>query len=164
MQANINWLKSNHAQLVQDLADIVAIQSVSTDGKHQNEISQSAELTCALMKKAGLENTEILVSNGSNPYAYGEWIGDPKLEFLAEVSPVNFAAKIVDPLLIVQGKEDRTVPPKQARKLIAALEKAGHPPQTIYFANEGHSFREAKTREKLYMEIEKFLAQHLAAK
>jgi cysteinylglycine-S-conjugate dipeptidase len=78
MQANISWLEANHPQLVQDLADLVAIQSVSTDGEHQKEIDQSAELTCSLMKKAGLQNVEILSSDGSNPYAYGEWIGDPK--------------------------------------------------------------------------------------
>ena len=77
MQANIDWLKKNHNSLVQDLADLVAIQSVSTDGEHQKEIESSAKLTCAHMKKAGLQNIEILTVDGSNPYAYGEWIGDP---------------------------------------------------------------------------------------
>ncbi len=78
MQANIDWLSKNHASLVQDLADLVAIPSVSTDGKHQKEIDQSAELTGAQMKKAGLQNVEILRVEGSNAYAYGEWIDDPK--------------------------------------------------------------------------------------
>ncbi len=102
-------------------------------------------------------------------YAYAffrEWIGDPKLapELLAEISPVNFAEKITAPLLIVQGKEDRTVPPKQARKMIAALEKAGRPPQELFLANEGHSFKDEKSRVKHYTELEQFLARHLAPK
>jgi dipeptidyl aminopeptidase/acylaminoacyl peptidase len=95
---------------------------------------------------------------------YREWIGDPKLEFLESVSPVNFAAKITAPLLIAQGKDDRTVPPKQARKMVSAMEKAGRPVQSLYFANEGHNFREEKNRVKLLAEIEKFLAKNLAAK
>ncbi len=78
MKANIDWLTKNHAALVQDLTDLVAIPSVSTDGQHQKEIDQSGELTCVQMKKAGLQNVEVLRVEGSNAYAYGEWIDDPK--------------------------------------------------------------------------------------
>ncbi len=115
--------------------------------------------------------TDITKERKGEEYRYAylffrEWIGDPKLapEFLAEVSPVNFAAKIPAPLLIVQGKEDRTVPPKQARKLIAALEKAGRPPQELFIPKEGHNFKDEKSRSKLYGELEQFLAKHLAPK
>src|SRR2546430_3036091 len=77
MQANLEWLNKNHANLVKDLADLVAIPGVSTDGEHQKEIEQSAELTREQMRRAGLQKTEILRCNGSNPYAYGEWLGAP---------------------------------------------------------------------------------------
>ncbi len=94
-----------------------------------------------------------------------EWIGDPKLdaEFLASISPVNFAAKISAPLFIVQGKDDRIVPPKQARKMVDALEKTGHPPQVLYFSGEGHGFKQEKNRAKLFREMEVFLAKNLAS-
>jgi dipeptidyl aminopeptidase/acylaminoacyl peptidase len=115
--------------------------------------------------------TDIIKERKGEEYKFSyqhfrEWIGDPKLnqEFLAGISPVNFAAKITAPVLIVQGKDDKTVPPKQARKLVAALEKAGRPPQTLYFANEGHSFAKEKNRTKLFLEIEQFLARNLAPK
>lgn len=77
MQEQLNWLKTHHEQLVQDLADLVAIRSVSTDGEHQAEIGKSAELTCEQMRRAGLQNVEILNTEGSYPYAYGEWTGAP---------------------------------------------------------------------------------------
>jgi acetylornithine deacetylase/succinyl-diaminopimelate desuccinylase-like protein len=77
MPAHLDWLKKNHANLVKDLADLVAIRSVSTDGQHQREIDQSAALTAELMRRAGLQNVEILTCDGSNPYAYGEWLGAP---------------------------------------------------------------------------------------
>src|SRR5262249_52364392 len=73
--AVLDWLKNNHTSLVRDLADLVAIRSVSTDGEHQKEIDQSAALTCEQMRRAGLQKVEVLRTGGSNPYAYGEWLG-----------------------------------------------------------------------------------------
>lgn len=77
MKKVLGWLNENHANLVRDLTDLVAIPSISTDREHQKEIEQSAALTCEQMKQAGLNNVEILRCGGSNPYAYGEWLGAP---------------------------------------------------------------------------------------
>ncbi len=90
----LDWLQTNHSQLIQDLADQVAIQSISTDGQHQKEIDQTAELTCTQMKQAGLQNVRILKTADSNPYAYGEWLnapGKPTVFLYAhhDVQPVN---------------------------------------------------------------------------
>jgi acetylornithine deacetylase/succinyl-diaminopimelate desuccinylase-like protein len=90
----VEWLDRHHEELVQDLARLVAIQSVSTDGQHAREIQQSAELTCEQMRQAGLQNVAILKTKDSNPYAYGEWLGAPgkPTVFLYahhDVQPVN---------------------------------------------------------------------------
>jgi acetylornithine deacetylase/succinyl-diaminopimelate desuccinylase-like protein len=77
MKPILDWLSKNQAACVKDLAELVAIQSVSTDGEHQKEVGQSAELTCEHMRRAGLGNVEILSCGDSNPYAYGEWLGAP---------------------------------------------------------------------------------------
>jgi acetylornithine deacetylase/succinyl-diaminopimelate desuccinylase-like protein len=77
MQQVLDWLKANEERQVRELADLVAIQSVSTDGEHQKEIDESAGLTCEQMRQAGLHNITILKSGDSNPYAYGEWLGAP---------------------------------------------------------------------------------------
>lgn len=91
----LNWLNSHHADLVRDLAALVAIPSISTDGEHQKEVEQSAELTCAQMRRAGLQNVAILSTGGSNPYAYGEWLGasgKPTVFLYAhhDVQPTNY--------------------------------------------------------------------------
>jgi acetylornithine deacetylase/succinyl-diaminopimelate desuccinylase-like protein len=96
MQAVLKWLKDNDARLVRALADLVAIQSISTDGEHQKEIGQTADLTCQLMRDTGLRNVAVLRSGDSNPYAFGEWLGAPgkPTVFLYahhDVQPVNFA-------------------------------------------------------------------------
>src|SRR4051812_42128667 len=71
------WLKSHHADLVRDLTDLVAVRSVSTDGEHQAEVGQAADLTCEQMRRAGLDNVAVLRTGDSNPYSYGEWLGAP---------------------------------------------------------------------------------------
>jgi acetylornithine deacetylase/succinyl-diaminopimelate desuccinylase-like protein len=76
-KAVLGWLADHHEQLVKDLSDLVAIQSISTDGEHAREIEQSAALTCEQMKRAGLQNVTVLRTGDSNPYAYGEWLGAP---------------------------------------------------------------------------------------
>src|SRR6478609_11541550 len=73
----LGWLDANHDTLVRDLAELVAVRSVSTDGEHQKEVEQSAALTCEQMRRAGLNNVEVLRCGDSNPYAYGEWLGAP---------------------------------------------------------------------------------------
>jgi acetylornithine deacetylase/succinyl-diaminopimelate desuccinylase-like protein len=96
MTAVQDWLQKNHGALVRDLADLVAIPSISTDGEHQKEIDKTAALTCEQMRQAGLQNVAVLRSGNSNPYAYGEWLGAPgkPTVFLYahhDVQPINFA-------------------------------------------------------------------------
>jgi acetylornithine deacetylase/succinyl-diaminopimelate desuccinylase-like protein len=91
----LNWLDNHHGDLVRDLAALVAIASISTDGEHQKEIEQTAELTCEQMRRAGLQNVTTLRSSGSNPYAYGEWLGaagKPTVFLYAhhDVQPTNY--------------------------------------------------------------------------
>lgn len=71
------WLESHYNDLERDLGELVAIESVSTDGAHQAEIDRSAEHVAGLMTKAGLKNVEVLRSERFNPYVYGEWLEAP---------------------------------------------------------------------------------------
>jgi acetylornithine deacetylase/succinyl-diaminopimelate desuccinylase-like protein len=77
MKQVLDWLSKNHDGIVKNLADLVSVPSISTDGVHQKEVEQSAALTCEQMRQAGLHNVELLRTDGSNPYAYGEWLGAP---------------------------------------------------------------------------------------
>ncbi len=95
MQEVLNWLKKNHEMIVHNLADLVAIPSISTDGEHGDEIERTAQLTCRQMREAGLQNVEILRVGNSLPYAYGEWLEAPDkptvfLYAHHDVQPINF--------------------------------------------------------------------------
>ena len=95
MQSTLKWLQEHDADLINDLAKIVAVPSISTDGEHQKELDQSADVTCTLMRSVGLNNVQILKTGNSNPYAYGEWLGAPgkPTVFLYahhDVQPINY--------------------------------------------------------------------------
>ena len=112
MQASLDWLKKYDQQLIADLAQLVNIQSISTDGEHAKEIGQSAELTCDLMKQAGLNNVEILKTGESYPYAYGEWLGAPgkPTVFLYahhDVQPVNYENDWLSPPWTLTERDGR---------------------------------------------------------
>ena len=94
-----------------------------------------------------------------------EQIGDLALdqdkEMLRSASPVNFADKIAAPVLIIQGKDDRRVPPDQARRMIAALVKAGRKPESLFLSEVGHNFGHEKKRTEIYHSIVAFLEKQL---
>jgi acetylornithine deacetylase/succinyl-diaminopimelate desuccinylase-like protein len=89
-----DWLQANDGHLVDTLKKLVAVPSISTDGEHQKELDQVADLTCEMMRSAGLNNVGILKTGASNPYSYGEWLGaagKPTVFLYAhhDVQPVN---------------------------------------------------------------------------
>ncbi|MEO5959819.1 MAG: S9 family peptidase, partial [Opitutaceae bacterium] len=92
-----------------------------------------------------------------------ENIGDPDKEkdLLKSISPVNFADKIVAPVLIVQGKEDPRVPPDQARRMIAAMEKVGYKPESLFLTGVGHNFGREKSRTEIFKRVVEFLEKQM---
>src|SRR5262249_19144310 len=93
-EAVLGWLAKNHDKLVSDLAALVAVRSISTDGEHAAELDQSARLTCDQMREAGVQNGSGLKTGEALPYAYGEWLdapGKPTVFLYAhhDVQPVN---------------------------------------------------------------------------
>jgi len=91
----LEWLEKNHEAVVRNLAELVAIQSISTDGEHGPEIERTASSVCQQMRQAGLLNVEVLKVGGSLPYSYGEWLdapGKPTVFLYAhhDVQPINY--------------------------------------------------------------------------
>lgn len=73
----VRFLKKQNADFIENLAKLVSIRSVSTDGKHDTEIDRGARVVSQQMRRAGLENVRILRVGKSNPYVYGDWLHSP---------------------------------------------------------------------------------------
>lgn len=62
-----------------------------------------------------------------------------------ERSPLSHPERFRVPLLILQGSEDRVVPPSQAEAIRDALAAHGVPHAYVLYEGEGHGFRRAET-------------------
>ncbi len=70
------------------------------------------------------------------------------VELYRQRSPVHFAHRLSCPVILLQGLEDKVVPPSQAETMIAALRAKGLPFAYVAFPTEGHGFREAENIRK----------------
>src|SRR5262249_50790794 len=64
-------------------------------------------------------------------------------ELYKKGSPVHFADRLACPVILLQGLEDKVVPPSQAEAMIAAVRAKGLPFAYVAFPTEAHGFREA---------------------
>jgi dipeptidyl aminopeptidase/acylaminoacyl peptidase len=60
-------------------------------------------------------------------------------------SPIHFVDRLACPLILLQGLEDRVVPPNQSEMMAAAVRAKGLPVAYLAFAGEQHGFRRAET-------------------
>ncbi|MFN2111656.1 MAG: S9 family peptidase [Anaerolineales bacterium] len=93
-----------------------------------------------------------------------DWLIGPYPEaedLYRERSPVFFADRIRDPVLIFQGGQDPIVPQDQAEQIIKALEENGVPYEYHLYPEESHGFKEAKNIADFYQNTERFIRQFL---
>jgi dipeptidyl aminopeptidase/acylaminoacyl peptidase len=90
-------------------------------------------------------------------YLVGPW--PEAIELYRERSPVSHADSISDPLLLLQGLDDKVVPPSQSEVIVDALKRRGIPYAYIAFEGEGHGFRKAENVKRASEAHLSFLAQ-----
>lgn len=89
--------------------------------------------------------------------------GDPQTD-LAELqsrSPLYRAQGLRQPLLIGHGRLDRRVHPEHTERLALLLGATGHPPELVWFDNEGHGLRRLDNEVRWYLQLIEFLGRNL---
>jgi len=96
-------------------------------------------------------------------YTAKEMIGDPDKDAakLKATSPLDNAAKIKAPVLMVYGGQDRRVPLVFGEKMRNALQAQGTPVEWVVYSEEGHGFLLEKNRYDFYGRVAKFLGDQL---
>jgi dipeptidyl aminopeptidase/acylaminoacyl peptidase len=77
---------------------------------------------------------------------YDRWLLGPypeEEETYRERSPAEYADDLDVPVLLLQGLDDKVVPPSQAEIMVEALRRNSVPFAYIAFEGEGHGFRKA---------------------
>jgi dipeptidyl aminopeptidase/acylaminoacyl peptidase len=90
-------------------------------------------------------------------YLVGPW--PDAIELYRERSPVNHVDSISRPLLLLQGLDDKVVPPSQAEQIVEALAGRGVPHAYVALEGEGHGFRKAESVKRATEAHLSFLAQ-----
>lgn len=103
------------------------------------------------------------VSDQGRRHMLPELVGDTDKDvaMLSAASPLAQAKHIKAPLLLAFGEADRRVPLAHGERLRQALTEAGHPPEWVTYANEGHSWRQVSTQVDFARRVERFLGEHL---
>ena len=95
-------------------------------------------------------------------------MGDPTTpqgkQQLERQSPLNSAARIRTPLLIVQGANDPRVNKRESDQIVLALRDRKFAVQYLVAPDEGHGFARPVNTMALFTAAEKFLAEHLGAR
>ena len=60
-------------------------------------------------------------------------------------SPIHFTDQLSCPILLLQGEDDKVVPPNQAEMMVEALKEKKIPYAYNLYAGEGHGFRKSET-------------------
>jgi dipeptidyl aminopeptidase/acylaminoacyl peptidase len=71
-------------------------------------------------------------------------VGPPNAERYRARSPLYHLEGFTEPLITLQGSEDKVVPPAQSRAIVAALDQRGVPHAYIEFEGEQHGFRKSE--------------------
>jgi len=90
-------------------------------------------------------------------YLVGPW--PAAVEAYRDRSPISHADSISRPLLLLQGLDDKVVPPAQSEVIVKALAERGIPHAYIAFEGEGHGFRKSENQKRALAAHASFLAQ-----
>ncbi len=91
-------------------------------------------------------------------------ISDPKVRaFFAKLSPINNAAKIKTPLMVLHGANDPRDPVTESDEFVQAIRNAGGKVTYLRFPDEGHGISKLDNRVHAYRRIAAFLEEQFAA-
>ena len=80
-------------------------------------------------------------------------------EVYRDRSPLDHLDSLAAPILLLQGLEDKVVPPEQAQDMADAAKAQGLPVALLMFGGEGHGFRRADTIKASYDAQQYFLGR-----
>jgi acetylornithine deacetylase/succinyl-diaminopimelate desuccinylase-like protein len=71
-----SFVRSNEKRLLDELLDFLRIPSISTLPEHKGDVERAAAFTADALKRAGMENVEIIPTDG-HPLIYADWLHAP---------------------------------------------------------------------------------------
>lgn len=119
MEQLLSFIENNREAYIEELKELLRIQSISTLPDHKDDMQTCAQFVATKLKDAGLSRVDIYQTEG-HPIVYGEWLGAPgKPTVLVyghyDVQPVDpidlwntppFEPTIIDDKIYARGATD----------------------------------------------------------
>ena len=127
-------------------------------------ITEYPDLFSAAIDEVGIVN---FVSFLRNTSAYRRELREAEYgpltdtAFLQSISPLNKAAVIKTPLLVVHGENDPRVPISEARHIISAIRQRGGVVDSLIYPDEGHGIAKLNNRLTFYRKMVEFFDKYL---
>ena len=87
--------------------------------------------------------------------------GDVDKEHIRSISPVNFAANVNVPVLLIHGTRDNVVKIKQSEEMVYELEDEDKNVTFVELKKGDHYLSDAQNRMLALKAVDSFLKQHL---
>lgn len=174
LQSALEYASQNRARFLDDLKEILAIPSISTDAEYKDETARAAQWTADYLKKLGMENVEIMpTAEDGHPVVYGEYLKKPGAPTVLiyghyDVQPPDplelwetgpFEPQVRGDLLYGRGASDMKGQVLATFHAIESALKAGDLPVNLKFLIEGEEEIGSKNLEPfLKKHAEKFKA------
>ncbi len=107
-----------------------------------------------------LENTESY-RRDLRRVEYGDERDPAMRALLTQISPLSHVARITQPLLVVQGKNDPRVPWTESEQIVRSLQARGTPVWYILADNEGHGFARRENADYYFATLVLFVQRTL---
>ncbi|MEL4358435.1 MULTISPECIES: alpha/beta hydrolase family protein [unclassified Luteococcus] len=141
----------------------VIIQGGSAGGYTTLQALVSSDVFAAGVSRYGIGDLETLVTDThkfESRYPFRIVGPYPEArELYLERSPIHHVDRLSSPMLILQGLEDKVVPPNQAEAMADAVRDKQLPVALIMFEGEGHGFRKQATRRAVVQAQLSFFSQ-----
>lgn len=76
MSAIDSYIQQHRRRLLDELKDLIRIPSISTLPEHKSDVERAAQFVAESLRRAGLENVEIIPTAG-HPLVYAHWLHAP---------------------------------------------------------------------------------------
>ena len=150
LQQALDYAYQNRGRFLNELIEVLKIPSISTDAEFKSEILHAAEWMANYLKRLGMENVEIMPTDGY-PVVYGDYIkrtGAPTVLVYGhyDVQPADplelwesgpFEPEVRGDLLFARGASDMKGQVLATFHAIESLMKNGEMPVNLKFLLEG---------------------------
>ena len=167
LQNALDYAKQNREPFLNQLIEVLKIPSISTDAQYKDDVRRAAEWMADYLKGHGMENVEIMPTEGGHPVVYGDYIKEPGVQTVLvyghyDVQPPDpeelwesgpFEPQVRGDRLYGRGASDMKGQVLASFYAIESLMKNGGMPVNLKFLLEGEEEIGSK-------HLEPFLRQH----